>query len=291
MSLIRRAAGRRAAVPLDIEVARNLPAPAWEFRGETGEARDAGAYGWVWDFWSVPSEDRVAARMRAQPNGDWSVWIGYPGREETWRLLVFGRALSQAAATKWINRIVHGDLIVPGGAHPTLPRLTAPTESYEARWARQNREAAASRRRDERNRRQSLRDTPHGHYPELLTEWPMSASGREGTPWRTLSHDGTIEHRVEEFPSWGQRHHLRYFLDGEPVAGLTLKAKRPWRGLQSAEIMAVFTAEGYRREGYARALLGEARSHFRVVRHSKDLTGAGAAWKRGVRSRIRAEVP
>ena len=99
------------------------------------------------------------------------------------------------------------------------------------------------------------------------------------------------EHRVEEFPSWGQRHHLRYFLDGEPVAGLTLKAKRPWRGLQSAEIMAVFTAEGYRREGYARALLGEARSHFRVVRHSKDLTGAGAAWKRGVRSRIRAEVP
>jgi len=80
------------------------------------------------------------------------------------------------------------------------------------------------------------------------------------------------------------RHHLRLEENGVPVVGMTLKAKKPWRGQQSATIDRVFTDAGHRRRGYASSLLDYARREFRRVKHSRDLTDQGRAWRRVVKN-------
>lgn len=120
-----------------------------------------------------------------------------------------------------------------------------------------------------------------GHYPDLLQD--MADQGRcrgsdvvvEG---RTRLDGGEITHTSCD----GRSYHLFQFAldNGQVVAGLTLKAGRPWRGYQSAVIDRVFTASPQRRKGYAARLLVEARRYFRRVKHSKDLTDAGRAWSR-----------
>jgi GNAT superfamily N-acetyltransferase len=96
-----------------------------------------------------------------------------------------------------------------------------------------------------------------------------------------LSDDGTIEHAVCRWKrprdAW---HHLRYFVDGRAVSALTLRQTTfPTRGRAKATIDLVYTDPEYRGKGYAAALLREARDYFSEVKHSNDLTAAGAAWK------------
>ena len=117
-----------------------------------------------------------------------------------------------------------------------------------------------------------------GSYPDLLE--PTEDLRRGCTP-RRLSNDGTIVH-TSCYDN--QFHHLRYRVGDEVVAGLTLYAGRPWRGQQVATIDRVYTRPGYRRSGYARALLDHARDYFRRVDHSVDLTEEGATWKAGVQA-------
>ena len=96
-----------------------------------------------------------------------------------------------------------------------------------------------------------------------------------------LSDDGTVEHAVCRWKrprdAW---HHLRYFVDGRAVSALTLRQTTfPTRGRAKATIDLVYTDPAYRGKGYAAALLREARDYFSEVKHSTDLTAAGAAWK------------
>jgi GNAT superfamily N-acetyltransferase len=107
-----------------------------------------------------------------------------------------------------------------------------------------------------------------------------------------LSDDGTIEHAVCKWKrprdAW---HHLRYFVDGEAVAALTMRQNTfPTRGKPSATIDLVYTRPDKRGRGYAAALLREARDYFREVKHSTDLTAAGAAWKAKVGNPSRSKA-
>jgi predicted GNAT family acetyltransferase len=118
-----------------------------------------------------------------------------------------------------------------------------------------------------------------GHYPDLLGE---TTDVRGGCRDNVSVHrdSGTIVH-TSCFN--GTFHHLRYRdARGRVVAGLTLHAKRPVRGKQTATIDRVYTDASHRRRGYAAALLTEARRYFNKVKHSSDLTGHGKAWKRAV---------
>lgn len=116
-----------------------------------------------------------------------------------------------------------------------------------------------------------------GHYPLLLDD---TAELRSNCPEPEIVHDdGTIRHAVCVDGAW---HHLRYFVGGEAVSGLTLRAGRPWRGQQKAVIDTVYTDPAHRGSGYARELLDYARGYFREVRHSSDLTEDGSQWKAAV---------
>ena len=49
------------------------------------------------------------------------------------------------------------------------------------------------------------------------------------------------------WPAQGAFHHFRLIgPEGKPVAGLTLNARKPWRGLQTATIDRVYTDGGHR---------------------------------------------
>lgn len=120
----------------------------------------------------------------------------------------------------------------------------------------------------------------HGHYPELLSEDPKELR-RCADFTRLKTGSSSIRHFSCDD---GTFHLLQWIENGKPVSGLTLKAERPWRGKQSATIDTVFTAETHRRQGLAAALLSYARTYFRKVAHSKDLTDQGRAWKKAVRN-------
>lgn len=120
----------------------------------------------------------------------------------------------------------------------------------------------------------------HGHYPELLTDDPK-ALRRCADFTRLKTGNPSIRHFSCD---GGSLHLLQWIENGKAVSGLTLKAERPWRGQQSAAIDTVYTDEAHRRQGLAAALLKYARTHFRKVAHSKDLTDQGRAWKKAVRN-------
>lgn len=120
----------------------------------------------------------------------------------------------------------------------------------------------------------------HGHYPELLTDDPKELR-RCADFTRLKTGDPSIRHFSCD---GGSLHLLQWIENGKAVSGLTLKAERPWRGQQSAAIDTVYTDEAHRRQGLAAALLKYARTHFRKVAHSKDLTDQGRAWKKAVRN-------
>lgn len=125
--------------------------------------------------------------------------------------------------------------------------------------------------------RASLPD--EGEYPDLLTDRP-NGSGRRDEDFEET--DGPVLHWRSNVGRHGSSHHLRYMLNDEAVAGLTLRVGP--RG--AATIDRVYTDPAHRRQGYAKALLDYAKGYFRSVKHSKDLTGHGAAWKAGVEERL-----
>lgn len=118
-----------------------------------------------------------------------------------------------------------------------------------------------------------------GYYPDLLgpTEDVRGSRCGPGEPVRKKTRDPAITHQVCDD---GRFHHFRLKQRGKAVAGLTLKAMRPYKGTQTATIDRVFTAAGHRRQGFASALLDEAETVFRKVKHSTDLTDVGALWKK-----------
>lgn len=127
-----------------------------------------------------------------------------------------------------------------------------------------------------------MQTVDEGYFPELLG--PISETGRgkyakdchgirTGTP--------EIKHEACNNDTF---HLIRYMVNDEAVSGLSLRATAEWRGQRSATIAEVFTAAAHRRQGYAAKLLEYARSYFRKVEHSKDLTTMGRAWKKAVRN-------
>ena len=134
-------------------------------------------------------------------------------------------------------------------------------------------------RQKERSRAPNLPGA--GFYPDLLHDdptdvygWPRGQEAIEvetytSNVWHHTSEDGTF-------------HVIQYFKGYEPVSGMTLRSKRAYRGQQTATIDRVFTLPEHQRQGYAREIMDYARSHFRRVKHSKDLTDMGRLWKRGV---------
>jgi GNAT superfamily N-acetyltransferase len=138
----------------------------------------------------------------------------------------------------------------------------------ETRAQQRAREGAAAQAH-----RQSLPD--EGYYPDLLTDHPNGCTRPDMTFLLVEQVDGgEIRHARYNPGRWGATHHLRYVVDDEPVAGLTLNVTQR----KVATIERVFTDPAYRRQGYARALLDYAKSYFRSVKHSKDLTAMGARW-------------
>lgn len=150
---------------------------------------------------------------------------------------------------------------------------------YDARVACAVRMNAA-RRAQQAQKPQAATLPGSGHYPDLLgpvAELARCARSEAVLVARIPLVEGEITHSACDDGSY---HLFQYVLGDRVVAGLTLKASRPWRGYQSAEIDKVFTASSQRRKGYAARLLVEARKYFRRVKHSKDLTDAGRAWSR-----------
>lgn len=142
-------------------------------------------------------------------------------------------------------------------------------------------------RRENADRRAELPE--EGYYPDLLTDRPNGCT-RPDPKFREedAEGDGVILHTRCNVHRGGATHHLRYLVDDEAVSGLTLDVTQR----KVATIERVFTSPGYRRQGYARALLDYARSVFHNVKHSKDLTGVGARWAQGVeRLPLRATRP
>lgn len=139
-------------------------------------------------------------------------------------------------------------------------------ESRAARTQRQRAEAKAFRA--------SLPE--EGEYPDLLSDRPNGF----GRPDETFGEHraGPVLHTRGNVGKHGSTHHLRYMLDDEVVSGLTLSVGP--RG--AATIDRVYTEPAHRRQGYAAALLDYAKGAFRSVKHSKDLTGHGAAWMAAV---------
>lgn len=70
------------------------------------------------------------------------------------------------------------------------------------------------------------------------------------------------------------------YYEGIPISGLLLINK----GDGTAEIDTVFTAMLWRRQGLAEKLIKKARSIFKKVVHSDDLTPAGVRWSQSVGS-------
>lgn len=117
-----------------------------------------------------------------------------------------------------------------------------------------------------------------GYYPDLLGPTEELRGGcREH-----LKEHAAAPQILHTSCYGGAFHHFRYELGDETVAGLTLRATAPRRGKQTATIDRVYTDPKHRRRGYAKELLSAARDYFAVVKHSKDLTGDGKAWKRSV---------
>lgn len=158
------------------------------------------------------------------------------------------------------------------------------TEAWNRRW-----EARKAVGFDPRTGAPPVRERPQnrasgvesGHYPDLLEP---TEDLRRGCDPEIVSDDGQIVHTSCYN---GQFHHLRLLDDGHAVAGLTLSASRPWRGQQVAKIDRVYTDSDHRRQGHAQALLEAARSYFRRVEHSVDLTDDGKRWKTAMQGRPR----
>jgi GNAT superfamily N-acetyltransferase len=119
-----------------------------------------------------------------------------------------------------------------------------------------------------------------GSYPDLLED-PRSdgVSGCSDVARVVSTGNPSIRHVV---CNGGAFHVLQKLAGGRVVAGLTLRAGKAWKGKQSVVIDRVFTSPSARRQGHARDLFVYAKSFFRRVAHSKDLTGMGRTWKRAV---------
>lgn len=152
-------------------------------------------------------------------------------------------------------------------------------EASEARW--RARAAAGLDPRTGKPRRPPKRvQLPSsGHYPDLLLPMEEVIGGCSTGIERHAARAG-----IEHTSCNGGRFHLFRYLSSDETAraGLTLRANRPRGGKQTATIDRVFTDPAHRRRGYAAALLAEARRYFTRVDHSRDLTEAGASWKRAV---------
>lgn len=154
-----------------------------------------------------------------------------------------------------------------------VPGWKAPRYAYK-NLAQREVEAAQFARLVEKQRAEAAADIPdEGYYPDLLLESADVRGCQEVDA--VISDDGVIVHTSCD---GGYMHHFRYMLGGEAVSGLTLKALPAQRRANEATIDRVFTAPEYRRQGYARELLDAARSHFRRVHHSHELTGMGRKW-------------
>jgi GNAT superfamily N-acetyltransferase len=153
--------------------------------------------------------------------------------------------------------------------------------AFDALWAAREQAGLDPRTGEPVRRERRSNAAAHvrgGHYPDLLGD-----SGEVKVFDR--DHEWIRRGRILHTASGPHRHfhHLRLVVDGEVVVGMTLHAERPWRGQQSATIDRVFTYPDHRRQGHAAELLEYARGYFRRVRHSRDLTEQGKAWKRSVR--------
>lgn len=155
--------------------------------------------------------------------------------------------------------------------------------AVEARWNARQRAALDPRTGKPRRRREAAAQGQappgEGYYPDLLLPITEVRGGCEGDEVSRHSRR-PIEHTSCRN---GTFHLFRYLTDdGTAIAGLTLKATRARAGKQTATIDRVYTDKAHRRQGYAAALLTAARSYFTRVNHSRDLTDAGALWKRAV---------
>ncbi len=121
-----------------------------------------------------------------------------------------------------------------------------------------------------------------GWFPELLGPICETSKCKHETDEKSIrTLDKAIVHECCDSCSY---HLIRYIVDGRAVAGLSLRASKPWRGKQSAVIDSVFTAPNDRRRGYASKIMEYAREYFREVKHSKQLTTMGKAWKKAVKN-------
>jgi len=130
-----------------------------------------------------------------------------------------------------------------------------------------------------------MQTVDEGWFPGLLGPISELSECERETDIRSIRTGNP--HIVHEACRSNSFHLIRFVAeegDDRAISGLSLRAGRRWNNEQSAVIKEVFTDENYRRQGYAAKLLEYARTHFRKVEHSKDLTAMGREWKRTVRN-------
>jgi len=277
-----RAVERQVVFQLD-----QIPLPV-DWHGDEGsQTRNAYRPGWVgptyrWGGWSRGTGSDgvfrlVQWRLTVDAEGRWSVAAFDPsGGQRPSRPIPYLHLEESSPTGDWQTGIAA--LLAAVGAviadfNP--PRVNIKTaDEYDAQIQR-------TREQRRKQERRGTRISGQGYYPDLLGP-PADLRG-----WCVDRDDIEVEHnsgRIRHYScDSGYRHHIQVLDSGDVVAGISLYAKKPWRGLQTATIATVYVDQGHRRQGLASELLNYARGHFRAVRHSKDLTDAGVAWKRAVR--------
>lgn len=282
---MRRGRGSRAVEYEVVVEPEQIPLPV-DWRGEYAhQSRQAYTPGWTgpayrWEGFSRGEGPDGKFRLIM-----WRLTIDAVGR---WSALAFETAFRSTPAKGYLHLRNDEPL---GSWHDGYASLVAtitalvpgfnppPTkvETADERDAKYQRMMAQRRRQERRGRRIS----GQGYYPDLLGP-PADLRG-----WCVDRDDIDVEYddgRIVHYScDNAYRHHIQLRDGDDVVAGITLYAKKPWRGLQTATIATVYVDQGHRRQGLASELLAYAREHFRKVKHSRDLTDAGAAWKRAVR--------
>lgn len=247
------------------------------------EAAKAAEESWYRDSWqrfvaAVNAGDADARAIVARLEENHVPWLGELHSEGT-----LARQMEFRAASAWRLDAEDGawerSQAIAADVARTREAMRAAREAagFDPYTGESAAELRARRRKEARAGREALGD--EGEYPDLLTERPNGCT-RPDEDFESESHAsaGTIVHTRCNHGRYGALHHLRYVAGGETVAALTLNVGP--RG--AATIDRVYTDPAHRRQGYARELLDYAKDQFRSVKHSKDLTGMGAAWKRGV---------